>query len=318
MESGPEAQSRTAGGASGGRTAASWCSWMAVFIAWFERRGSAELSDDAGRRRDRDAVLGRFSAQETIWAAVGVLRPGLNAYGVPRALYTDWKNVYVRVPNAEERRTGAAPLTQFGRMCATLGIRIIPASSPQAKGRIERNHGTHQDRLVKKLRRRGIADVDTANAFPRDDVLAGSQPPVRPARRRRRRISTGRGRRGPVGSTRSFGSKTTRAVATDWVVRYHNRALQLERQSSHAPGAEHGAPSAKMPRGRSRFAIAGALMRWTEMVPCGACRRRPASAATRTGRRARASGPAGIPVGEHPWRKDIGRPDAAHLASVDQ
>ena len=71
----------------------------------------------------------------------------------------------MRVPNAEERETGAEPLTQFGRMCAALGITIIPASSPQAKGRIERNHGTHQDRLVKKLRRMGIADVATANTF---------------------------------------------------------------------------------------------------------------------------------------------------------
>ena len=56
-------------------------------------------------------------------------------------------------------RRRAAPLTQFGRMCAQLGIQIIPASSPQAKGRIERQHGTQQDRLVKKLRRAGIADV---------------------------------------------------------------------------------------------------------------------------------------------------------------
>ena len=57
------------------------------------------------------------------------------------------------------------PLTQCGRMCAALGIQIIAASSPQAKGRVERNHGTHQDRLVKKLRRLGIADAITANAF---------------------------------------------------------------------------------------------------------------------------------------------------------
>ena len=57
------------------------------------------------------------------------------------------------------------PLTQFGRMCASLGIQIIAASSPQAKGRVERNHGTHQDRLVKKLRRLGIADDAAANAF---------------------------------------------------------------------------------------------------------------------------------------------------------
>src|SRR5947209_8401372 len=118
------------------------------------------LVDDATGK-----TLGRFGAQETIWAAVGVLRAWIERYGIPHALYTDWKNVYVRVPNAEERDTGVEPLTQFGRMCATLGIRIIPASSPQAKGRIERNHGTQQDRLVKKLRRKGIAAIETANAF---------------------------------------------------------------------------------------------------------------------------------------------------------
>jgi hypothetical protein len=81
------------------------------------------------------------------------LRRWIEAYGVPLAFYTDWKNVYVRVPNAEGQGTGAVPLTQFGRMCASLGIQIIAAGSPQAKGRVERNHGTHQDRLVKKLRR---------------------------------------------------------------------------------------------------------------------------------------------------------------------
>ena len=118
------------------------------------------LVDDATGR-----TLARLGAQETIWAAVDVLRRWIEAYGVPLALYTDWKNVYVREPNAEEQATGAVPLTQFGRMCAALGIQIIAASSPQAKGRVERNHGTHQDRLVKKLRRLGIADDAAANAF---------------------------------------------------------------------------------------------------------------------------------------------------------
>src|SRR5437773_6308728 len=118
------------------------------------------LVDDATGR-----TLARLGAEETIWAAVDVLRRWIEAYGVPLALYTDWKNVYVRVPTAEEQATGAVPLTQFGRMCAALGIQIIAASSPQAKGRVERNHGTHQDRLVKKLRRLGIADAPAANAF---------------------------------------------------------------------------------------------------------------------------------------------------------
>lgn len=50
-------------------------------------------------------------------------------------------------------------------MCAALGIQIMPASSPQAKGRIERNHGAQQDRVVKKLRLRGIGDLAAANTF---------------------------------------------------------------------------------------------------------------------------------------------------------
>ena len=134
------------------------------FHVWYEMRAPRgclmNLVDDATGR-----TLARLGDEETIWAAADVLRRWIEAYGVPLALYTDWKNVYVRVPNAEEQATGAVPLTQFGRMCASLGIQIIAASSPQAKGRVERHHGTHQDRLVKKLRRLGIADASAANAF---------------------------------------------------------------------------------------------------------------------------------------------------------
>ncbi len=134
------------------------------FHEWYEARGPRgclmNLVDDA-----TGETLARLGDEETIWAAVDVLRRWIEAYGVPLALYTDWKNVYVRVPNAEEQVTGAVPLTQLGRMCAALGIQIIAANSPQAKGRVERNHGTHQDRLVKKLRRLGIADATAANAF---------------------------------------------------------------------------------------------------------------------------------------------------------
>jgi hypothetical protein len=103
------------------------------FHLWYEGRAPRgclmNLVDDATGR-----TLARLGAQETIWAAVDVVRRWIEAHGVPLALYTDWKNVYVREPNAEEQATGAVPLTQFGRMCASLGIQIIAASSPQAKG----------------------------------------------------------------------------------------------------------------------------------------------------------------------------------------
>lgn len=232
------------------------------FHPWFERRGPhtclLTLVDDATGRS-----LGRFGAQETIWAAASVLRIWIETYGIPRALYTDWKNVYVRKPNAEERLTGAAPLTQFGRMCATLGIAIIPASSPQAKGRIERNHGTHQDRLVKKLRRHGIADLGAANAFLEtaywdEHNRRFAQSAVSPDD-----FHVGLPRR--VSLDEVFRLVETRTVSNDWVVRYANRHLQIERQT-HQPPARGIVQVFENPAGQLEIRYRGRRMRWTELV----------------------------------------------------
>ena len=107
--------------------------------AWFEERGSKcflmNMVDDATSRTEA-----LFSEQETTWSAAAVLRRWVSKYGIPKALYTDWKNVYVTEPTARQELRGEAAATQFGRMCAKLGIRIIAASSPQAKVRVERNH----------------------------------------------------------------------------------------------------------------------------------------------------------------------------------
>src|ERR1039458_4363173 len=134
------------------------------FHEWLEGRGPRgclmNLVDDA-----TGTTLCRRGEQETIWAAVGVLSAWMEKYGVPRALYTDWKNVYVREPTPKEVLHGTPAVTQFGGMCERLGIKIIAASSPQAKGRVERNHGTHQDRLVKKLRRQRIATHEQVNRY---------------------------------------------------------------------------------------------------------------------------------------------------------
>ena len=111
--------------------------------------------------------------EETIWAAADVLRAWIRKYGVPRALYTDWKNVYKRKATPVEQLRGEAPVTQFGRMCQKLEIRILAASSPQAKGRGERIHGVHQDRLIKKLRRKKIDSYEAANEYLEKEYLPG-------------------------------------------------------------------------------------------------------------------------------------------------
>src|ERR1700693_4591919 len=200
------------------------------FHEWLEGRGPRaclmHMVDDA-----TTTVLGRFSAEETTWAAASLLRRWIEQYGVPQALYTDWQKVYVRPPNAQERQRGEPAVTQFGRMCGKLGIRIIAASSPQAKGRVERAHGTHQDRLLKKLRVAGVRNYDQANAYLEEHYLAEhnrryAHAAVASADYHRRRPTARQ-------LDEVFWLEEERVVSEDWVVRAHNRLLQLERQSQH-------------------------------------------------------------------------------------
>jgi transposase len=195
------------------------------FHDWFEGRGPRAcvmtMVDDATSR-----TLLRFGAEETIWAAVGVLQAWITAYGVPRALYTDWKNVYLRSPTNNELARGEAPLTHFGRMCTKLGIQLIGASSPQAKGRVERGHGTHQDRLIKKLRVQQLSDVAAANAYvdrtylpahnARFAVAAASTVDYHLPRDRRHHADVD-----------VFCLEATRVIGNDHVVQFQGRDFQL-------------------------------------------------------------------------------------------
>ena len=267
------------------------------FHLWYEDRAPQgcllTLVDDA-----TSCSLGRLGDAETIWAAVAVLRRWIEQYGVPHALYTDWKNVYVRAPTAAEQATGAVPLTQFGRMCAALDIQIIAANSPQAKGRVERNHGTQQDRLVKKLRRLGIADAATANAFLETTYWAehnarfavASASPEDFHRRRPSRTTL----------DRIFQLEDTRVLSNDWVIRYDTRYFQVTRQSRLAP-ARSTVLVREAQDGTLEIRYRGRLMRWTE-IPAPL---KPAVRVTPTPiRQAPRAGRAWRPSADHPWRRD--------------
>ena len=195
------------------------------FEAWLEERGPRgclmDMVDDATSK-----TQSRLGEQETTWAAADSLRAWVEEYGIPQAVYVDWKNVYLRGPTPKEQLHGEVPLTQFGRMCAKLGIGILGASSPQAKGRCERTHGVHQDRLIKLLRLRRIASFEEANQYLQQEYLPEhnrrfAKAPAQPADYHRP-VPPG------LDLRRVFCLEEERVVSQDWVVRYNNRLLQLE------------------------------------------------------------------------------------------
>jgi transposase len=201
------------------------------FHAWFEERGPRgclmNMVDDA-----TGTTVAHLCKEETTWDAVAVLRLWIAQHGVPLALYTDWKSVYKVAPTPKQELRGEEPLTQFGRMCAQLGIRILGAHSPQAKGRVERRNGVHQDRLVKKLRRRGICTYDAANDYLEAEYLPDlnrrfAKTPERPENYHRL---------APCAEELNtiFRLRTERFVSNDWVVRHQGRFLQLHPRNGGA------------------------------------------------------------------------------------
>jgi transposase len=271
------------------------------FHPWLEGRGPEgcliDMADDATNR-----TLARLGEEETIWAVADTLREWIERYGVPLALYVDWKNLYKRPANAKERLRGEEPITQFGGMCAKLGIEIIAANSPQAKGRIERIHGTHQDRLVKKLRRKEITSHQQVNVFLENEYLPEhnrrfARPPAKPEdyHRRAPRVAE---------LDRIFRLESPRTIYNDWVVRYENRFFQLQRQSRHYAPAQSQVLVCEGRHGNITIEYRGRELQWREIAaptkPC-VLAVKPASQAVEKLRLSTKR--KWVPAADHPWRK---------------
>lgn len=133
--------------------------------AWLEARGPhlalVAAIDDATNQ----VVAARFREHEDAAGYFLLLRDIAQQHGLPCALYADRHTIFQspKPPTLEQELVGATPQTQFGRLTHQLNIRLIPAHSPQAKGRIERLWGTLQDRLVKELRQAHACTLEEAN-----------------------------------------------------------------------------------------------------------------------------------------------------------
>ena len=129
---------------------------------WFEERGEAccliVFIDDATGR-----THGRLFETETTEAYMITLKEYILKYkGIPSHFYSDKHGIFkINTPNCVNKEQ----MTQFGRACKELGIGLIYANSPQAKGRVERMNRTQQDRLVKEFRLAGVSNIKQGNEF---------------------------------------------------------------------------------------------------------------------------------------------------------
>ena len=132
---------------------------------WLEERGPRLTLLVAIDDASSEVPNGVFRRQEDDAGYLELLRGISESHGLPMAVYTDRHTIFRSPKRAtlEQELAGERPRTQFGRVMDELGIEMIPAYSPQAKGRVERLLGTLQDRLVKELREAGACTQDEAN-----------------------------------------------------------------------------------------------------------------------------------------------------------
>ena len=108
--------------------------------------------------------------EESTRTVMAGLREVIERKGLFCALYSDRGSHFFVTPKAGEK-VDKHRLTQVGRAMRELGVQMIPAYSPQARGRSERSFGTWQGRLPQELRLAGIAEVEQANEFLRERYI---------------------------------------------------------------------------------------------------------------------------------------------------
>ena len=166
----------------------------------------------------------RLVEEESSMTVMAGLREVVERKGLFCALYSDRGSHFWLTPKAGGK-VDTHRLTQVGRALRELGIQMVPAYSPQARGRSERSFGTWQGRLPQELRLRGIATVEAANRFLREHYI--------PEFNRRFQVSAAQRGTAFVACPRQdldlvFSLRFERAVNQDNTVSFQNLALQIE------------------------------------------------------------------------------------------
>ena len=205
--------------------------WDTSIHDWLEGRGRDPIKliamiDDAS-----NALFARFVTEDSTAEHMKVLRRYLERNGRPLAFYTDKAGLFRVNPRRKgysEEMTEEGE-SQIGRALRELGIELIHAHSPQAKGRVERCFGTLQDRLVKGLRKAGATTLKEANGYLERVFLADWR------KRFRREPASQVDAHRPLGAGEDLDSILShvenRQVTNDYTVSWHGKFYQIPREA---------------------------------------------------------------------------------------
>jgi len=192
---------------------------------WFESRGPKccllASIDDA----TNTVAQGLFVDHEGVFPVFEFWQDYFLKQGKPRSIYLDKLRTYYN--NHSSTKDDEEMLSQFQRAMKELGIKLIVAHSPQAKGRVERLFGTLQDRLIKEMRLKGIANKQKANQFLKQEFLPWfnakySRRPLKQANLHQKLT-----RQEKKELVAILSRQSVRVVQNDFTIRFENKWYQL-------------------------------------------------------------------------------------------
>ncbi len=171
-----------------------------------------------------DILWLEFALSESVRSVMQATKNYIEKHGIPVSFYTDHGSVFhVNLNNQEKDKK-----TQWERACAELGIKVIHAHSPQAKGRVERCNQTMQDHLIKEMRLAKISSIEDANRFLRESNFIKNHN----AEYAKEPAQKGNAHRdyNMHNLTDIFTIQETRILANDFTISYEKRIFQLHKE----------------------------------------------------------------------------------------
>lgn len=283
--------------------------WDSSDHAWFEKRARGrfvliQMHDDATNR----LLMARFVPRDNGAVNRQIAIDYLRRYGRPVAFYVDkaghfgqWTRGVSEI--ALEERDPKPTESIIRRALKAINVELILAHSPQAKGRVERNFGTSQDRLIKEMRVAGISSIEQGNRYLEDVYIPywNERFAVEPAESRdvHRTLSNG------VDLDALFAETLTRSVANDFTIRYKNQKWQIPKSQARGIRPRHKVTVELRIDGSVRFRF---NQRYLDLEPVVESSKAPSAKASRveikTPPEPKVRPMPPRPGPNHPWRKN--------------